>query len=168
MNKVASRHFGEIHLSPGEEHRVAAVHELAGQPLTLDLIITPHDTFDEAAMHKVDFRLRFLPELVEQVRDMIAEELGQDGTSPQEYLRFHCNALKEEHLKSVFGVETRAELTNQVFLKALRLARLGIYPGQPERYFVLEFTLGTNFTDELLVASADQDGVVDDEILWEP
>ena len=32
---------------------------------------------------------------------------------------------------------------------------------------VLDFTLGSHFTDELLVAAADEDGVVDDEILWE-
>jgi hypothetical protein len=44
---------------------------------------------------------------------------------------------------------------------------VGIFPGQPERYFVLDFTLGAHFTDEVLVASADEDGVVDDEILWE-
>jgi hypothetical protein len=44
---------------------------------------------------------------------------------------------------------------------------VGIYPGQPERYFVLDFTLGEHFTDEVLVASADEDGVVDDEIVWE-
>ena len=54
-----------------------------------------------------------------------------------------------------------------VFLKALKLGHVGIYPGQPERYFVLDFTLGEHFTDEVLVASADEDGVVDDEIVWE-
>ena len=63
--------------------------------------------------------------------------------------------------------EDRSQLTNDVFLKALKLGHVGIYPGQPERYFVLDFTLGSHFTDEVLVASADEDGVVDDEILWE-
>ena len=123
--------------------------------------------FDEAAMHKVDYRLRFLPELVDEVRQMIADELEQEGTSPQEYLRFHCSALKDEHLQKVFGVEDRSQLTNDVFLKALKLGHVGIFPGQPERYFVLDFTLGSHFTDEVLVASADEDGVVDDEIVWE-
>ena len=167
MSKVASRHFGEIELNHGKDHFVAAKHELRGHPLELDLNITAHDHFDEAALRKVDYRLRFLPELVDEVRDMIAEELEQEGTSPQEYLRFHCNALKDEHLKKVFGVEDRSQLTNDVFLKALKLGHVGIYPGQPERYFVLDFTLGEHFTDEVLVASADEDGVVDDEIVWE-
>lgn len=167
MNKVASRHFGEIELNHGRDHNVAARHELAGQPVELDLIINAHDHFDEAAMHKVDYRLRYLPELVDQVRDMIADELEQDGTSPQEYLRFHCNAITPEHLQKVFGISDKSQLTNQVFLKALKLGHVGIFPGQPERYFVLDFTLGSHFTDEVLVASADEDGVVDDEILWE-
>ena len=167
MNKVASQHFGEIELNHGRDHNIAAKHELRGHTLELDLNINAHDRFDEAAMHKVDYRLRYLPELVDEVREMIAEELEQDGTSPQEYLHFHCNALKDEHLQKVFGVEDRSQLTNDVFLKALKLGHVGIYPGQPERYFVLDFTLGSHFTDEVLVASADEDGVVDDEIVWE-
>jgi hypothetical protein len=167
MNKVASRHFGEIELNHGRDHNIAAKHELGGQPVELDLNINAHDHFDEAAMHKVDYRLRYLPELVDQVRDMIAEELEQEGTSPQEYRHFHCNAIKDEHLKKVFGVEDKSQLTNAVFLKALKLGHVGIFPGQPERYFVMDFTLGEHFTDEVLVASADEDGVVDDEIVWE-
>lgn len=167
MGKVASKHFGEIELNHGREHRFEAKHELGGAPLRLDLNVTAHDHFDEAAMHKVDYRLRFLPELVDQVREMIAEELDQDGTNPQQFLHFHCSQLKEEQLESVFGVRDKSQLTNDVFLKALKLGHVAIYPGQPERYFVLDFTLGSHFTDELLVVAADEDGVVDDEILWE-
>ncbi|CAI3799520.1 hypothetical protein NKCBBBOE_02346 [Pseudarthrobacter sp. MM222] len=167
MNKVASKHFGEVELNHGRDHNFTAKHELAGQTVELDLNVNAHDRFDEAALHKVDYRLRFLPELVDQVRDMIAEELEQEGTSPQEYRHFHCNAIKSEHLQKVFGVQDKSQLTDEVFLKALKLGHVGIYPGQPERYFVLDFTLGAHFTDEVLVASADEDGVVDDEILWE-
>lgn len=167
MNKVASKHFGEVELNHGREHFFSAKHELAGHTVELDLNVTAHDHFDEAALHKVDYRLRFLPELVDQVREMIAEELDQEGTSPQEYRRFHCNAIKDEHLQKVFGVRDKSQLTDDVFLKALKLGHVGIFPGQPERYFVLDFTLGSHFTDEVLVASADEDGVVDDEILWE-
>ncbi len=167
MSKVASHHFGEIELNHGRDHYYSAKHELAGQELELDLNVDAHDHFDEAAMHKVDYRLRFLPELVDQVREMIAEELDEEGTSPQEYHHFHCNAIKAEHLQKVFGVTDKSQLTNEVFLKALKLGHVGIFPGQPERYFVLDFTLGSHFTDEVLVASADEDGVVDDEILWE-
>ncbi|MCA4131290.1 DUF2004 domain-containing protein [Arthrobacter sp. M4] len=167
MSKVASQHFGVVELNHGREHNYAASHELAGHVLELDLNVTAHDHFDEAALHKVDYRLRYLPELIEQVRDMIAEELEQEGTNPQQYLHFHSTQLKEEQLKEVFGVSNKDELTNEVFLRALRLGHVGIYPGQPERYFVMDFTLGSHFTDELLVVAADEDGVVDDEILWE-
>ncbi|MFJ5957127.1 DUF2004 domain-containing protein [Paenarthrobacter sp. NPDC092416] len=167
MGKVASKHFGEIELNHGREHCYVASHELGGNQLELDLNVTAHDHFDEAAMHKVDYRLRYLPELVEQVRDMIAEELDQDGTNSQQFLHFHSTQLKEEQLEAVFGVREKTQLTNEVFLNALKLGHVGIYPGQPERYFVLDFTLGSHFTDELLVVAADEDGVVDDEILWE-
>ncbi|WP_120521951.1 DUF2004 domain-containing protein [Arthrobacter celericrescens] len=167
MSKVASKHFGEIELNHGREHCYVASHELAGTPLELDLNVGAHDHFDERALHKVDYRLGYLSELVEQVRDMIADELEQEGTNSQQFLHFHSTQLKEEQLEAVFGVRDKDELTHDVFLKALKLGHVAIYPGQPERYFVLDFTLGSHFTDEVLVAAADEDGVVDDEILWE-
>ncbi|WP_426297930.1 DUF2004 domain-containing protein [Arthrobacter sp. R-11] len=167
MSKVASKHFGEIELNHGREHCYVASHELAGTPLELDLNVGAHDHFDERALHKVDYRLGYLSELVEQVRDMIAGELEQEGTNSQQFLHFHSTQLKEEQLEAVFGVRDKDELTHDVFLKALKLGHVAIYPGQPERYFVLDFTLGSHFTDEVLVAAADEDGVVDDEILWE-
>ncbi|MEZ2390037.1 DUF2004 domain-containing protein [bacterium RCC_150] len=167
MSKVASKHFGEIELNHGREHCYVASHELAGNPLELDLNVTAHDHFDENALHKVDYRLGYLPELVDQVRDRIAEELDQDGTNSQQFLHFHSTQLKDEQLEAVFGVRDKAQLTNDVFLKALKLGHVAIYPGQPERYFVLDFTLGSHFTDEVLVVAADEDGVVDDEIVWE-
>jgi hypothetical protein len=167
MSKVASKHFGEIELNHGREHCYVASHELAGDPLELDLNVAAHDHFDEKALHKVDYRLGYLSELVDQVRDMIAEELDQDGTNSQQFLHFHSSQLKEEQLEAVFGVRDKTQLTKDVFLKALKLGHVAIYPGQPERYFVLDFTLGSHFTDELLVVAADEDGVVDDEILWE-
>lgn len=167
MSKVASKHFGEIELNHGREHCYVASHELAGTPLELDLNVGAHDHFDERALHKVDYRLGYLSELVEQVRDMIAGELEEEGTNSQQFLHFHSTQLKEEQLEAVFGVRDKDELTHDVFLKALKLGHVAIYPGQPERYFVLDFTLGSHFTDEVLVAAADEDGVVDDEILWE-
>lgn len=167
MNKVASQHFGEIELDHGRTHNIAAAHELGGHNIELDLNVNAHEHFDEASMHKVDYRIRYLPELVDQVRELIAEQLEQEGSGPQQYLHFHCNALKAEQLSAVFGVPDRSQLSNAVFLKALKLGHVGIFPGQPERYFVLDFTLGSHFTDEVLVASADEDGVVDDEIVWE-
>ncbi|MGG5171421.1 DUF2004 domain-containing protein [Pseudarthrobacter sp. J1738] len=166
MSKVASTHFGEVELNHGRDHNLATVHQLSGKPVELDLSIKAHDHFDEAGMHKVDYRLRFLPELVDEVREMIATELEEEGTAPRQYRDFHCCELAPEKLQEIFGVEDTKDLTNKVFLNALKLGHVGIFPGDPERYFVLDFTLGSHFTDEVLVASADQDGVVDDEIEW--
>src|SRR5881397_1822399 len=53
MSKVASQHFGQVELNHGREHNVSATHELAGHPVELDLNVTAHDRFDEAALHKV-------------------------------------------------------------------------------------------------------------------
>ncbi|WP_222123002.1 hypothetical protein, partial [Staphylococcus epidermidis] len=48
MNKVASKHFGEVELNHGRDHNLTAKHELAGQIVELDLNVNAHDHFDEA------------------------------------------------------------------------------------------------------------------------
>lgn len=162
-----SQHFGEIALAPAGGRAVAGRFTLDGVPVQLDLNITGQERLDEAALHKVDYRLRFLPELVESVRELIGQELEDEDSAAEQYRRFHCQNLADGEVRSVFGVDRPEDITDEVFLKALRLAHVGIYPGQPERYFVLDFTLGEHFTDEVLIAAADSDGMVDDEILWD-
>ncbi|MFC0490101.1 DUF2004 domain-containing protein [Sinomonas atrocyanea] len=167
METAVSQHFGEIALAPGGGRAVAGRFTLDGVPVELDLNITAQDRLDEAALHKVDYRLRFLPELVESVRELIGQQLEDADSAAEQYRRFHCQNVDDGEVRSVFGVDRAQDITDEVFLKALRLAHVGIFPAQPERYFVLDFTLGEHFTDEVLVAAADADGVVDDEVLWD-
>ncbi|MDQ4491529.1 DUF2004 domain-containing protein [Sinomonas sp. ASV486] len=167
METAISQHFGEIALAPASSRAVTGRFTLGGAPVELDLNITDQDHLDEAALHKVDYRLRFLPELVDSARELIAQELDDKESPAGQYRRFHCQNLHDGEAKEVFGVESPEEITTEVFLRALRLAHVGIFPGQPERYFVLDFTLGEGFTDEVLIAAADSDGVVDDEVVWD-
>jgi hypothetical protein len=167
METAVSQHFGEIALAPAAGRAVTGTVTLDGVPVELDLNITSQDRLDEAALHKVDYRLRFLPELVESVRELIAQELDDEDSAADQYRRFHCQNLRDGEVLSVFGVHHPDDISRDVFVRALRLSHVGIFPGQPERYFVLDFTLGSGFTDEVLVAAADSDGMVDDEVLWE-
>ncbi|MEN2744656.1 DUF2004 domain-containing protein [Sinomonas halotolerans] len=166
METAVSRHFGEIALTPAGERLISGSYEFDGRRIDLDLCLGEHDHLDEAALHKVDYRLRFLPELVESARERIGQTLEDEESAALEYMHFHRENLKNGRVREVFGVDTPAEIDEDRFVSALRLARIDIFPGQPERYFVLGFTLGEGFTDEVLEAAADEDGVVDDEVVW--
>ncbi|MDQ4504589.1 DUF2004 domain-containing protein [Sinomonas sp. ASV322] len=167
METAVSRHFGEIALTPAGQRIISGRYEHDGVPIDLDLSIGEHERLDEAEVHKVDYRLRFLPELIEAARERIAQDLEDEDSSVVEYRHFHCQNLEDGKIRELFGVERSDEVDDDHFVRALRLSRVGIFPGQPERYFVLDFTLGQGFTDEVLVAAADEDGVVDDEVNWD-
>lgn len=167
METAVSRHFGEIALTPAGQRVIPGRYEHDGVPIELDLSIGEHDHIDEACLHKVDYRLRFLPELIDAARERIAQDLGDEESAVVEYRHFHCQNLSDGRLQELFGVAKPDEIDDEKFVQALRLTNVGIFPGQPERYFVLGFTLGEGFTDEVLVAAADEDGVVDDEVEWE-
>ncbi|MDP5226159.1 MULTISPECIES: DUF2004 domain-containing protein [Arthrobacter] len=164
MSTVISEHFGELELNHGAAHCFTANHAVHGVPVEIELNFAAHERPDQASVHKADYRLHYLPELVDQVREMIIQELGIEGSQVQEYRRFHCQGLDPEKQWNTFGVT--GEVDDDAFVRALRLGHVGIFPDQPERYFVLDFSLGEHFSDETLVATADADGVVDDEINW--
>ncbi len=167
METAVSRHFGEIALTPAGQRVISGRYDHDGVPVDLDLSFGEHDRMDESCIHKVDYRLRFLPELIEAARERITLDLGDSESPAVEYRHFHCQNLNDGKIRELFGVETQDAVDDAAFVRALRLTRVGIFPGQPERYFVLDFTLGEGFTDEVLVAAADEDGVVDDEVSWD-
>lgn len=167
METAVSQHFGEIALTPAGQRVISGQYEHEGVPVDLDLSFGEHDRMDESCIHKVDYRLRFLPELIEAARERIALDLTDEDSPAVEYRHFHCQNLTDGKIRELFGVEKSDAVDDDAFVRALRLTRVGIFPGQPERYFVLDFTLGRGFTDEVLVAAADEDGVVDDEVSWD-
>ncbi|MCH6470042.1 DUF2004 domain-containing protein [Sinomonas terrae] len=167
METAVSRHFGEIALTPVGQRIISGLYEHDGVPIPLDLSIGEHDRIDEACLHKVDYRLRFLPELIDAARERIVLDLQDDDSPAVEYRHFHCQNLSDGRVRELFGVTSQDEVDGERFVQALRLTKVGIFPGQPERYFVLGFTLGEGFTDEVLLAAADEDGVVDDEVEWD-
>ncbi|WP_138443580.1 DUF2004 domain-containing protein [Sinomonas susongensis] len=167
METAVSRHFGEIALTPAGQRIISGRYEHDGVPIPLDLSIGEHDRIDEACLHKVDYRLRFLPELIDAARERIIQDLDDDNSAAVEYRHFHCQNLNDGRVHELFGVATKDEVDGECFVQALRLIKVGIFPGQPERYFVLGFTLGEGFTDEVLLAAADENGVVDDEVEWD-
>ena len=164
MSTVISEHFGELELNHGTAHCFSTRLTVHGVPVEIELNYAAHERPDQASVHKADYRLHYLPELVDQIKDLISEELGQEDSQVQEFRHFHCKGLDEENRWATFG--TTEEVDDQSFVRALRLGHVGIFPDQPERYFVLDFSLGEHFSDEVLVATADADGVVDDEITW--
>ncbi|WP_077487779.1 DUF2004 domain-containing protein [Sinomonas mesophila] len=167
METAVSPHFGQVALASTGHRLITGSYDYKGTPVDLDLSIGEHERLDEAALHKVDYRLRFLPELIDAARERISQDLEDEDSPAVEYMHFHRQNLHNGKARELFGVDTPEEVDADRFVAALRLAKVGIFPGQPERYFVLGFTLGEGFTDEILVAAADEDGVVDDELSWD-
>ena len=93
METATSQHFGEIALAPAGSRAVTGSFTLDGEAVELDLNITDQDRLDEASLHKVDYRLRFLPELVESARELIGQELEDEDSPAHQYRRFHDPSL---------------------------------------------------------------------------
>ncbi len=96
--------------------------------------------------------------------DLSREALRQEHDKPEgtvdTYLSHHAEELGEKELASIFGVEDPDELTIDHLLDALRLKRIGLYPGSEDYVAVFDYTIDEEATDYLLAVEFDRDGEV--------
>lgn len=96
--------------------------------------------------------------------DLSREALRQEHAKPEgtvdTYLSHHAEELGEKDLARIFGVDDPDELTIDHLLDALRLKRIGLYPGSGDYIAVFDYTIDEEATDYLLAVEFDRDGNV--------
>ncbi|RYY93620.1 MAG: DUF2004 domain-containing protein [Chitinophagaceae bacterium] len=148
-------HFGDVDHGAPEEFYDAQV-PYAGDTLELDLNI------DEAAvapeqLDKVKRYLEDLPALDRKARALIAEDFHGAGDTVTEYLQHHMEELEEELDKLLEGTDP-ARPRDERLMKALRWVRAGFYPNDDEIFVTLDYTLGEELTQYLVVVNLDANG----------
>jgi Protein of unknown function (DUF2004) len=123
--------------------------ELGAQKLTLDL------NFDEGsiAIKKMDLlrmRLETLPALLEQARDAVRESFRQ-GQEAREYIDQHIDLIAAPVLQKGLQEADATLSDEQKLFSLVSPVRIGLYPEDEESYFVLDFSLGRELTDHLIV-----------------
>jgi hypothetical protein len=88
--------------------------------------------------------------------EFIEKPEGTVGT----YLSHHAEELGGKDLLRIFGIEDPDDLDIHHLLDALRLERIGLYPGAEGYVAVFDYTIDEEATDYILVVEFDGDGEV--------
>lgn len=136
----------------------AATLTFAGHEVEVDV------TLDEPSSAPVEIqaRLALLDELSlhdRVARAAMAEEAkGGEETAPGLYIAHHRDELSQEAWTHVFGASGPETVDVESFLAQLQLVRVGLYPGDEDRYLLLDYMLPGKVTNYLLSVSFDPDG----------
>ena len=97
-----------------------------------------------------------------EARKALAADLRSgdpDGATPL-YRSHHFEELDNEVLESLFGTDSATGLSDQAFLEAFRLVRIGVYPEEADAAVLCDYSLGEELTDYLLSVAFGTGGVV--------
>lgn len=94
-------------------------------------------------------------------REAMAADLarGEEGDALDLYKSHHVEELGEA-LNQHFGVDALAKLEDAVFIAGLKLARVGIYPEDPDAALVCDYTIDAAITTYLIAVSFSGEGKV--------
>ncbi len=98
------------------------------------------------------------------VETAILKDFNNSGEA-RKYIKFHLKELSPAILDKMMLPTDASHPNDERLLSLLKLKRIGFYPGD-SIYAVWDFTIGWQYTDQLLVGNTDKQGVVK-YISWE-
>lgn len=98
------------------------------------------------------------------VETAILKNFKENGEA-RKYINFHLKELSSNTLKKMMHPTDASQPNDERLLSLLQLKRIGFYPGD-SIYAVWNYTLGWQYTDQLLVGNTDNRGLVK-YISWE-
>ena len=121
-----------------------------------------HDgSLNQGELDRAEAALGDVRTLVAATRAAFAAEMTDPRSTTSSFLEFHLEEIPEEMVCDLFGVETRAVVTDEVFLDHLVLVGIAVSPVAADRVLALDFAIGADKpTDQLLVAVWDRNDTV--------
>jgi len=153
--KITHAAFGDIEFDPKHElNEWETEIEWSGHPIRVDL------TFDGATISSgvLDGLAWFVTDPAafdELARRGLRQDLDRKGSAVKDYMDHHLDDLDAADLAQIFGAGSSRSVDAETFLRGMRLARIGLYPDEPESHAVLDYTLGEELTDYVLTVTLD-------------
>jgi hypothetical protein len=119
------------------------------------------ETFTKAMLEEVKVFISDALRFDEIARDVFrADHAEKPEGAVGTYLSHHAEELGEKDLLRIFGIADPDDLDIEQLLDALRLKRIGLYPGSDGNRAVFDYTIDEEATDYLLVVEFDAEGEV--------
>lgn len=139
--------------------------ELSGQEIKVDLNfegfqINLHclDTARNIVINIADFDMR-------NQQFIEADYRNEQGEAVKEYLQHHLQEIDPEELTDIVNPDQDEASKELQLMRALKLVRIGLYPGNEDQFAVFDYTIGNELTQYLIVINIKIDGHLDSIIM---
>ena len=154
MAKTIIPYFGEVDTDHPAESYPAKVGSGAGEIL-LDLNFL-HGSVTDDWLTPLNHILADLPGFERKARQTIQEDFKEGGEA-KEYAVFHLEEVDDMRDQIMALLEDSSKSDEERVIDALRLRRIGFYPGE-RTFAVWDFHIAVELTDQLLVVNLNAEG----------
>lgn len=148
-------YIGEVNLQQPEEYYEASM-PFDNREVQVDLNFEG-EPLEPVQLDIVNQFLKQLPQLDAACRQIIAEDYEDaDGDTARTYVQHHLEELSAEAKAALLGADEEDEAT--ALLGKLHLVRIGFYPDDEENFAMLDYSIGTELTQYLIVLGVSANG----------
>nr|WP_315026313.1 DUF2004 domain-containing protein [uncultured Chryseobacterium sp.] len=160
MTKYTLPFFGEVSTESLEEYYDVNI-DFKGNEIQIDMNFE-NPNIDVLQLDKVKSFLENIENFDKLNKTYIVEDYhDQDGDTVKSYIEHHLEEIDKDQLSTLINFEDTSSKPEQQLLKKLELIRVGLYPDSEDNFAILDYSIGQDLTDYLVVINTDENGQLD-------
>lgn len=160
MAEYTLPYFGQLSTDNVEEYYDVNI-DFNGNEIQVDLNFESEST-DGTKLDQVKNYLENIEKFNRLAKSYILEDYhNEEGDTVKFYLEHHLEEVEQEELSTLINFDDVTVEPEQQLLKKLELVRIGLYPDNEEGFAILDYSIGKEITNYLVVINTDQNGQLD-------
>ncbi|MGU3375277.1 DUF2004 domain-containing protein [Chryseobacterium sp. M5A1_1a] len=160
MAEYTLPYFGRLSTDNIEEYYDVNI-DFNGNEIQVELNFESDNT-DATKLDQVKNYLENIETFNRLAKSYILEDYhNEEGDTVKFYLEHHLEEVEPEELSTLINFDDVTVEPEQQLLTKLELVRIGLYPDNEESFAILDYSIGEEITNYLVVINTDQNGQLD-------
>lgn len=160
MAEYTLPYFGQISTDNIEEYYDVNI-DFNGREIQIDLNFESETTNGEK-LNQIKNYLENIEVYNRLAKNYILEDYhNEEGDTIKFYVEHHLEEVEEDELSTIINFDDSTVEPEQQLLTKLELVRIGLYPDNEEGFAILDYSIGKEITNYLVVINTDQNGQLD-------
>ncbi|WP_185290505.1 DUF2004 domain-containing protein [Chryseobacterium lactis] len=160
MAEYTLPYFGQLSTDNIEEYYDVTIN-FNGNEIQIDLNFESEST-DAAKLDQIKNYLENIEPFNKLAKNYILEDYhNEDGDTVKLYLEHHLEEVEQDELSTLINFDDSTTEPEQQLLTKLELVRIGLYPDNEDGFAILDYSIGREITNYLVVINTDQNGQLD-------
>lgn len=160
MKEYTLPHFGQLSTENLEEYYDVYV-DFNGNEIQIDLNFE-NEKIDAVKLDKVKNYLENIEKFDTLNKTYILHDYNdEEGDTVKYYLEHHLEEIEHDELSTLINFDDLTTEPQDQLLTKLELVRIGLYPHNEDNFAILDYSIGKEITDYLVVINTDENGELD-------